>query len=244
MNVESIDGYLHALTGIDDYSGYSWTVPLTKKSEAFEAAVSIIRAIERQTSHLVAVVRTDGGGEFQRLTPYCNGNGMTHQITAPHDHKANGKVEKLNRDVVANARCLLADSQLGPEWWAHALDTANYLRNRVVGSQAIATPYELLFDVRPDVSHFKVFGSTCTAFLPKPVRDGKFDFVSVPGIFVGYMGSGYLVLTDKDDGRIGHYSKIECYEVRKPKADWQFFDPFSSLYEQPGESVSKQGVFS
>jgi transposase InsO family protein len=132
MDTESVDGYLYVLTCIDDYSGYSVVKFLTKKSEAFDACVSIIQMLERQTDNKVAFVRTDGGKEFAKLSAYCAGLGISHQMTAPHDHQANGKIERLNRSLVESTRCLLIDAQLDAEWWAHALDTANYTRNFVV----------------------------------------------------------------------------------------------------------------
>lgn len=104
------------------------------------------------------------------------------------------------------------------------------MRNFAVASYAIATPHELLFDVKPSVSHLRVFGSVCTAYLPKPVRESKFSPVAVPGIFLGYSGPAFLVLTE--NGKIGVYSKVDCYELRKPKAGWVFDDPFATLSEE------------
>lgn len=229
MDVESVDGYFYALSGIDEYTGYSIVRFLVRKSEAFQAVCNILQMLERQTPYRVAFVRTDGGKEFARLTSYCEGLGMTHQVTAPHDHQANGKIERLNKVYVERSRCLLSDSQLESEYWAHAMDTVCYTRNFCVASYAIATPHELLFDSKPDVSHLRVFGSVCTAYLPKAVRDGKFSPVSVPGIFLGYSGTAFLVLLES--GKISVFSKIECYETKRPKTDWVFKDPFVSVYE-------------
>lgn len=230
MDVESLDGYLYALTCIDEYSGYSVVRFLVSKSEAFSSAVSVMQMLERQTDFKIAFLRTDGGKEFHRLTSYCDGLGITHQVTPPHDHQANGKIERVNRVLVERSRCLLIDAQIDPEFWAHAMDTVNYTRNFVVASYAVATPHELLYLAKPNVSHLRVFGSVCTAYLPKPVREGKFSPVSVPGVFLGYNGTAFIVLTES--GKVSIFSKVECYEFRKPKGDWVFHDPFATLYEE------------
>ena len=47
------------------------------------------------------------------------------------------------------------------------------------------TPYERVFDAKPDVSHLRVFGSTVYAKIPEQKRK-KLDPKAVKGIFVGY----------------------------------------------------------
>lgn len=100
MDIGSVDGYLCALTCIDEFTRYSYVRILRKKSRAHEACVQLFNLRERQTDYKIACVRTDGGKEFSRLTPNCDSLGIVHQVTAPHDHQANGKVERLNRILV------------------------------------------------------------------------------------------------------------------------------------------------
>ncbi len=49
------------------------------------------------------------------------------------------------------------------EFWAEALATAAYVRNRVAGRRLPrnTTPFQVWFGKTPDVSHLKVFGSRC-----------------------------------------------------------------------------------
>ena len=61
---------------------------------------------------------------------------------------------------------MLADAKLPHKFWAEALSTAAYLRNR---SPTIAvedmTPFEAWTGVKPDVKHLRVFGYTAYAHM-------------------------------------------------------------------------------
>ena len=66
---------------------------------------------------------------------------------------------------------MLSDSKLKKTFWAEALNTAVYVKNR---SPAIAlkdqTPFEALFGYKPSVKHFKIFGCICYKHVPKDER--------------------------------------------------------------------------
>jgi hypothetical protein len=63
---------------------------------------------------------------------------------------------------------MLADSKLPKTFWAEALATAVYLRNRSP-TKAVEgkTPYQALHGEKPKVGHLKVFGCTAYSHIPK-----------------------------------------------------------------------------
>ncbi|CAI7779805.1 unnamed protein product [Closterium sp. NIES-53] len=65
MRTEGTGGVLYFLTMVDEWSGFTWARPLSKK---IDAAVVIkedwLPMVERQAMRLVKVVRSDCGGEF------------------------------------------------------------------------------------------------------------------------------------------------------------------------------------
>ena len=75
--------------------------------------------------------------------------------------------ERLNRTIIEGARSILYHAKLPIKFWAEAVSTVVYLRNR---SPAFAlkgkTPYEFWFGKRPDVSNLRVFGSICFVHIP------------------------------------------------------------------------------
>lgn len=80
-------------------------------------------------------------------------------------------------------------SGLPGSFWAEAISTANYIRNRTPCSSLDGrTPYEVWTGRKPDVSHFREFG--CNAFcLNTEPGIGKFDPRGKPAIFLGYSES-------------------------------------------------------
>ena len=78
----------------------------------------------------------------------------------PYNLEQNGTAERKNRTFLDAARCLLAKSGLPDTFWAEAVNTANYLRNRSpTASLGGRTPYEAWTGKVPSVSHLRVFGS-------------------------------------------------------------------------------------
>ena len=81
---------------------------------------------------------------------------------------------------------MLADSELSKLFWAEALLTATYLRNRSP-TTAISgrTPYEALYGEKLKVEYLRVFGCAAYSHIPKDERS-KLDAKARKCIFLGY----------------------------------------------------------
>ena len=92
----------------------------------------------------------------------------------------------LTGTLVEMVRAILADYKLDKSFWAKALSTAVYIRNRCpTRSISQVTPYEALMSERPKVGHFRVFGCSAFSHIPKHERR-KLDFKSRRCFFLGY----------------------------------------------------------
>ena len=81
---------------------------------------------------------------------------------------------------------MLSDSEVDRRFWAEALSTCVYVRNRCPTSTLQdETPYTALYQRKPDVSHLRVFGTVCYVHIPKDERD-KLSSKSQKCIFLGY----------------------------------------------------------
>ncbi|XP_061376416.1 uncharacterized protein LOC133318434 [Gastrolobium bilobum] len=81
---------------------------------------------------------------------------------------------------------MLSGAGLVAEFWAEAVATACYLKNRSPTSALKEKIlYEALFGKRTDVSHIRVFGSEAYVHVPKE-RRSKFDSKYEKCIFIGY----------------------------------------------------------
>ena len=82
----------------------------------------------------------------------------------------------MNRTLVEAMRSMLADApELGKRFWAEALNTATYLKNRspTISLPGI-TPVEAWSGERPDLAHLRVFGCQTYAHVPTEER-GKLE---------------------------------------------------------------------
>ncbi len=76
----------------------------------------------------------------------------------------------MNRTLKDLVRAMLVHNNVPDEFWAEALCTAAYIRNRVT-SRALPrykTPFHVWFGKAPDVAHLRVFGCRCWYKINKP----------------------------------------------------------------------------
>ncbi|KAF3624379.1 hypothetical protein FXO37_31371 [Capsicum annuum] len=80
----------------------------------------------------------------------------------------------------------LHDKNLPRELWAEAFQCACHIVNRLPPwSGKEKTSFEFLYDQKPNVSHFQVFGSVCHVHIPKSSRT-KLDPKTKRCMFIGY----------------------------------------------------------
>ena len=111
---------------------------------------------------------------------------------------------------------MLLDAQLPQKFWAEAVSTAVYLKNRCP-TKAVKgmTPYEAWHGEKPKVDHLRVFGCDAYAHIPKDERD-KFDSKARKCILLGYgqETKGYR-LFDPIRGKVLHSRDVRFNENEK-----------------------------
>ena len=188
MDTESLSGAQYFLTFIDDKSRYTWVYILKRKDEVFSRFCEWKAMVEKSTGEKVMVLRTDNGGEYTstEFITYLKNEGIRHELTVPKTPEQNGVAERMNRTVVETVRSMLSEAKLPHKFWAEAVSTAVYLRNRSPTNAVDGmTPSELLTGVKPNVKHLKVFGCEAYAHIPKDERR-KLDSKARKCIFMGY----------------------------------------------------------
>ncbi|GJZ92942.1 retrovirus-related pol polyprotein from transposon TNT 1-94 [Tanacetum coccineum] len=157
MHVESTNGKKYILVIVDDYSWFTWVKFLRSKDEAPEFIINFLKMIQVRLNAAVRNIHTDNGTEFvnQILRNYYEDVGISHETS----------VARTPQQNVA-ATCYTQNCSL--------------LRLRHG-----KTPYELLHDIKPDLSYLYVFGALCY-----PTNDsddlGKLKAKADVGIFIGY----------------------------------------------------------
>ena len=153
----SIGGANYFVTFIDDATIYTWVYFLKTKDEVFAKFVEWKTIVEKQFDKCVKIIRSDNGGEYTstNFANYLRKEGIKQEFTMKKTPEQNGVAERMNRSLIESIRCMLSDSKLKKPFWAEALNTAVYVKNR---SPATAlkdqTPFEALFGYKPSVKHF------------------------------------------------------------------------------------------
>ncbi|KAJ9520778.1 hypothetical protein QJQ45_007647 [Haematococcus lacustris] len=183
-------GNLYFVIVLDEYSGLVAVELIRQKSAAAQAIIVCLTELLRQSGHTVKVLRTDRGGEFTggELQAWLRAEGVIHQQTAPYSPEMNGSAERINRTLEECVRAMTQATGTPKHLWGEALRTAADLHNLSAVSGKPCTPHELMFGVKPDVSHLRVWG--CPAYVHDPMPASKLDSRSVKGVFVGYERGG------------------------------------------------------
>lgn len=232
IGIESNNGkHTMFLLLTDDATRYISIFLLQYKADANDAIIEYDKRIFNKTGRHIATLRSDGGGEFfnEILKDYCKENGIHQESSTPYTPEQNGRAERANRTVLEGTSAMLLDCQLPWCFWGYAAQYFVYLKNRSPHSALYrSTPYQEWFQRLPDLTHVRVFGYPCYAFIPKEVRKrqgpgNKLLPKAVKTIFIGFSE---------------RHKAYKCYEMKTKtviySASVQFdneFDPSNGPHE-------------
>ena len=188
MNVASVGASRYFVTFIDDFSRYNAVYFMKNKSEVLDKFKEFVAVSENQTGKKVKRLRADNGGEYTsgEFKKYCKNHGILQEATIPYTPQQNGVSERMNRTIMDAVRSMLHHGGLPKRFWAEAVATVVYIRNRSPTScLKEKTPYEIWHGEKPNVNNLKVFGCNALVHVPDEKRS-KLDKKSVECVFVGY----------------------------------------------------------
>lgn len=177
------------ITIVDDFTRTTWTHLLSCKSNAFPFLKQFIALVHTQFQATVQIIRTDNAldlGLSKDAQQFFSTNGIIHQTSCSYTPQQNGVVERKHKHLLETSRALLFQSHLPLKFWGDCVLTSTHLINRFPSKLLHgASPYELLFDSKPDYTTLKTFGCLAYVSIPKPHRD-KLSPRAHPCVFLGY----------------------------------------------------------
>lgn len=188
MNEKSLSGAEYILSFIDDKTRYVWVYFLKSKNQVFEKFLEWKAMVEKSTGRKLKAIRTDNRGEFtsKEFEAHLMTEGVRHEVTIPKNPEQNGVAERMNRTLVGTARSILVNANLPYSFWAEALSTATFLRNRSPTKAVCGmTPHEAWTGEKPRVDGLRVFGCQAFVHVPKDERK-KLDSKSRKCILLGH----------------------------------------------------------
>ena len=190
MPVQSFAGKRYFVTFVDDYSRCVKVYFINQKSEVLQMFKEFEAAATNEAGCQIGTLRTDNAGEYMssEFEKYLKEKGIKHETSVAYSPQQNGVAERMNRTLLESARAMVYHAGLSKAFWAEAVNTAAYIRNRVTTATSGQTPYERWYGRIPDVSHFRVFGCMAYAHIPEVERT-KLDKKAVKLRFLGYSDS-------------------------------------------------------
>jgi hypothetical protein len=191
-------GCKYFLTFIDDFSRHTWVYFLKLKSEVFDKFLAYKALVEKQSGHQIQRLRTDNGGEYvnNNFTSYYTTQGIQMQHIVPYTPQQNGVAKRKNCTLKEMVNCMIQSKGLSLKYWVEAINCENYIVNHTPTKYLKnITPEEAWTKIKPNVSHFHLFGSIAWAHIPDEKRKALHP-KSEKCIFVGYSEDvkGYRIL--------------------------------------------------
>ncbi|KAE8679378.1 hypothetical protein F3Y22_tig00111402pilonHSYRG01323 [Hibiscus syriacus] len=167
---------------------YVWVFFMKEKSDTFSMFKEFRDSAEGEVGKKICCLRTDNGGEYRsnEFSQYLRECRIRHQYTCANTPQQNGVAERKNRHLAEICQSMLHAKNVSGRFWAEAMRTAAFVINRLPQPRlGFVSPFEKLWNIKPTVSYFRVFGCVCYVFVPDHLWS-KFDKKAVRCIFVGY----------------------------------------------------------
>ena len=206
FRTQSIAGNKYLLVVVDEYSSWTWALPVASLTEVSENLRRIIEvALHQRDDTTVKAFRSDGGSEFTNkiVTALLDKHGIVREQTCPDTSYQNGKAERKIRTIFERVRSCLADSGLPAGFWADAAVYAAYTLNRTPSPGSVS-PFFKRYGKKPSVKHMRPFGNPCVIYRKRTVA-GKVQDAGVHGTFLGY---GYVDGKKGSRARVGNTNKV------------------------------------
>ena len=198
-------GFRYAICFVDDFTGLFVVYFLKQKTDSIAATEKFLA--DTAPYGTVKRLRTDNGTEFSNseFRTLLIKNRIKHEFSSPYSPHQNGTVERSWQSLFEMARCLLIEAKLPKELWTYAVKASAYIRNRCFSPRTGKTAYEMMTNLKPNLSNMHIFGTVCYAYVQEKK---KLDPRSEQGIFVGYDSESpaYLVYFPQHD----KIKKVRC----------------------------------
>ena len=186
--VPSYHKYKYFIVFLDDYTSFAWITLLRDKASAITALNQWLALINNQYGINIKEWMSDAGGEYKSdaFLKVLKDNGITVRQSAPHTPQQNGRAERFMRTVMDKAQAMRLEACLPQSWWEFAVLHATHCYNRTPMSRINwQTPFALLNNEIPDISHLRVFGCGAYVHVPESRRVNKLSPKSELMIYLG-----------------------------------------------------------
>lgn len=190
------DGGRYFVSFIDDYTHFGVIYIIKEKSEVLGCYKQYEATSTSRFGTQIMSVRMDNGREYanKEFKHFCAERGIEEIFTVPYTPELNGVAERYNRTIMEKARSMIFDAGLEKRFWNEAVYAAVYVTNRSPTralKNSNATPAEMWFGKKPNLSNLKVFGCEAFVHVPNQTRK-KLDSKSEKCIMMATLPTGIV----------------------------------------------------
>ena len=159
-----------------DYaSNYVYPYFVNKKSKAKEAIEEFYLEMITANQFTMKILQSDYDTIFidKRVTKWLLQRGIHSQLSAPYKHSQNGQIERDMQSVMDKARTLMAVFDTPHRFWKYAVQNACDMINMSPTFGKDKTPHEMVYKVKPNISHLVPFWSPGVYHVTKEERSSK-----------------------------------------------------------------------
>jgi hypothetical protein len=195
--------FLYFMLIVNNFSRYIFIFFLKHRNDALKYFKEYQVAVEKYLGVKISVIRIDNAPELIEgdFRVYCLEEGIMMEKTVPDASQQNSVIECANQTVESSMCALLLDAGLPLFFWPLAAQAAVHVGNKLPHSALPknTTPFKRWFGVKPDISHFRAFGSLVTARKSNSTDQNKVYMRGEEGQFLGYArdSTGYLIYFPK-----------------------------------------------
>ncbi|KAJ3698372.1 hypothetical protein LUZ61_002077 [Rhynchospora tenuis] len=192
--VISNKGHRYYVHFIDEFSRFSWLYTCASKADVVKIFAEFKQKVENLLSKKIKTVQCDGGTEFKPLMHLYPA--ITFQVSCPYTPEQNGMAERKHRHLVELSLATMYHACIPFKYWDWIFESVNFVINRLPSSHTSPiTPFEKLFQQKPDYNFLKTIGCACFPLL-RPYTDHKLQPRAELCVFMGYssLHKGYRCL--------------------------------------------------
>ena len=145
MPINFVGGSRYFITFTDDYTHYTYVYMMKNKSEVIDKLREYVEMAENFTGQCVKRIRSDNEQDYvsEEFKAFFKRQGILKDDTIPYTPQQNGVAGRMNRTIMETVHSLIHSAGLPLSFWAEAVNTTVYLRNRSpTSSLKDSTPYE------------------------------------------------------------------------------------------------------
>ena len=235
--IPGFDNTIRFLFFKDDATRYTWCERLRPGTSVSQTFIDLHKHIETSEKIKVRNYRFDGEFDTSHIMTFLLQKGIGVELTNPYAHYQNGNAERANRTIRDKAAPMIQEQSItkkitniivntGTEYlrearvpenmWPEAIEYAVWLKNRVptraLRKNEKKTPWEALFDRKPNFDRERVWGSRAYVTIPHERQGNK---LHTPRGWIGY----FMGLESEAVYRIWNPEKHRVYKVGVARVD-------------------------